>query len=207
MKLNKIIKQALYEEQEGSLRIFYSTDIFLRRTEKQMEQPIEEPEEEPTEEPAEEPAAEEEPEESVDIRGALLTEETFRTKTEGTITVPDEDAKTILTLGDLLAYVNRQTDDSGNQIINDLIIEIISALHNPNMQDQLEQLIFKGDKINATIDYGFSIEDSIGLQINKNIGVDEASLVLRQNGSATSGRFNPNVFQQKIANIFLPELN
>lgn len=209
MRLNKIIKQALYEEESGTLNVFYSTDIFLRRTDGQIETKKEKKKEAEAEQEGEE-ETEETPEEStkdLSYHDSLLNEETFRTKTEGQISVPEDDAKTILTLNDLLAYVNRQSDDSGNQIINDMIIEIINSYIDPNMQDQLETLIFKADKINATIDYGFSKEDSVGLQLNKNMGVEDVSLVLRQNGAPASGKFNPEIFKQKIANIFLPELS
>lgn len=210
MKLNRIIKETLYEEKDTSLNIFYSSDIFVRRTENQMQAKKEEDQPEPEEEQPEEEQPEEQPEEqeeSVSTRDTLLAEETFRSKTEGVIEVPDEDAKTILTLSDLLAYVNRLTDKSGKQIISDLVVEIVEAMSEGAMDNELSSLVFKGDKINAIIDYGIEKEDSVGFQLNKNSGVEDISLVMRQNSAAITGNFNKDFFKRKITNIFLPEIN
>ncbi len=134
--------------------------------------------------------------------------ETFRVKTKGVYSVPNDDAKTILTLEDLLAYVDRIRDDAGNEITNELTIEIVRAItSNEDVSEEVSKLLQRNDKINLIIDYGFSEEDSIGLQLNKNSGVDDASLVMRQNGSPVSGQFNPEMFKTKITNIFLKEID
>ena len=192
MKFGSIMKETLFEEKQEKMKIFYSSDILIRRTENQIQAKTEQESEE-----------EVQAQESTSIRDELLTEETFRSKSEGMINVPENEARTILTLDDLLAYVSRQKVN-GKEIINELIIEIINVLTEGQPQ-QVEELIFKSDKINFTLDYGFNTDDSIGLQLNKNLGVDEASLVIRKNGSPAAGKFDPNLFKQKITTIFLPE--
>lgn len=203
MKLNKIIRSALYEDEAEALNLYYSSDIFIRRTEQQKDA-AREPEE--TEEPAEEEEeqAEEQAEEAVEYRNSLLTEETFRTKTSGVIQVEDADARTIKTLDDLLAYINRQRGENGQQIINDLVVEAVRALVDGSTADELKKLIYSGDKINAVIDYGPSKDDSVGFEITKNIGVDDVSLSLRLDGNIQEN-FNKNVFNQKLI-IFINEL-
>lgn len=196
MKFGSIISETLFEEKQEKMKIFHSSDILIRRTESQIQAKTEEEQPEDQEQP--------EVEESTSIRNELLTEETFRSKSQGLINVPEDEARTILTLDDLLAYLNRQKVN-GKEIINELIIEIINVLVEGSTE-QVEELIFKSDKINFTMDYGFGLDDSIGLQLNKNLGVDEASLVIRKNGSPAAGKFDPNLFKQKITTIFLPEL-
>lgn len=193
MKFGNIMKETLFEEKQEKMKIFYSSDILIRRTENQIQSETEQDSEE-----------EVQAQESTSIRNELLTEETFRSKSEGMINVPESEARTILTLDDLLVYISRQKV-SGKEIINELIIEVINVLIEGQPQ-QVEELIFKSDKINFTLDYGFNTDDSIGLQLNKNLGVDEASLVIRKNGSPAAGKFDPNLFKQKITTIFLPEL-
>lgn len=194
MKLNNIIRQALYEEANSTLKVFYSTDIFLRRTEVQ-----ERPEE--TEKPEKPEGAQEE---STKETKEGLNEETFRTKAEGIIEVENSEAKTILTLNDLLAFINRNRSN-GKEIINDVVVEAIHASIDPNRAEELKELIWKNDKINATIDYGFEKENSVGLQLNKNMGVDEISLIMRMDGKST-GPLNKEIFNQKIMKVLLPEI-
>ena len=206
MKLEKIIKSALYEEVAENLNLYYNTDIFMRRTEiqKDAQQADVEAEEEPAEEePAEEPE-EEQPEESVAYRNSMLNEETFRTKTSGMLKVEDDEARTIKSLDDLLAYINRQVGENGSPIINDLIVEVTRALVDKVGVDEMKKLVYKGDKINAVIDYGPARDDSVGFEITKNIGVDDVSISLRMDGKIQQS-FNENVFNQKLI-IFINEL-
>ena len=206
-----IVENVLNEKaDESKLKIFYNSDIFLRRTEQQRKRAEEKAREarKPDEEETE--TEEETQEESVEETTFPLMEgkETFRVKTKGVYSVPNDDAKTILTLEDLLAYVDRIRDDAGNEITNELTIEIVRAMtSNEDVSEEISKLLQRNDKINLIIDYGFSEEDSIGLQLNKNSGVDDASLVMRQNGSPVSGQFNPEMFKTKITNIFLKEID
>lgn len=207
MKLNSIIREALYEETESKMNLFYSTDIFMRRTEAQKDAQKEEeaePEEtEQTEEPEEggEEEIEDEFGEGVKrYRDNLLNEETFRTKTEGVIPVSYEEARNIKTLPHLLGFINRQVDEkTGKNIINDLVVEIVSTMvtEGPN-SEILKELIYKGDKINVTINYGTEKkENSVGFEITKNIDVEEITLTLLMEDKPQQA-FSLNSFNSKL---------
>lgn len=211
MKLSSIIKEALYEEAESKMKLFYSTDIFMRRTDAQREaqketkepeveeEPVEEPEE--TEEPEEEPAEDEEFGDSVQkYRDSLLNEETFRTKTEGVIPVSYDEARNIKILPHLLGFINRQVDEgTGKQIINDLVVEIVSTMVTEGTDAEiLKELIFKGDKINVTINYGTEKkENSVGFEITKNVGIEDITLTLLMEDKPQQ-TFSLNAFNSKL---------
>jgi len=189
MKLNNIIREALYEEVESKMKLFYKTDIFMRRTEAQIQaqkededEEVEEFEEPEPEETEEEETEEEEVEENVKkFRETLLNEETFRTKTEGVINVSYDEARNIKILSDLLGFINRQVDETtGKQIINDLVVEIVSTIVNEGAEAEiLENLIYKSDKISVIINYGTGQkENSVGFEITKNINVEDITLTL-----------------------------
>ena len=204
MKLNSIIREALYEETESKMKLFYSTDIFMRRTDAQRDaqkEEDEEPEEieEPETEEAETP--EEEFGESVKkFRENLLTEETFRTKTGGVIPVSYDEARNIKILPHLLGFINRQVDKStGRQIINDLVVEIVSTMVTEGADAEiLQELIYKGDKINVTINYGTEQkENSVGFEITKNVGVQDVTLTLLMEDKPQQN-FSLNSFNSKL---------
>ena len=225
MRLSSIIKEALYEEVESKMKLFYKTDIFMRRTDAQMqakkedeeEEPeLEEPDEEEIEVPEEEGEGEEgedeegedeeeEEEEGVEesvkkFRGSLLNEETFRTKTEGVINVLHDEARNIKILPHLLGFINRQTDpNTGKQIINDLVVEVVSTIVNEGADAEiLKSLIFKDDKINVTVNYGTEQkENSVGFEITKNIGVQDVTLTLLMEDKPQQS-FSLNSFNSKL---------
>ena len=224
MRLSSIIKEALYEEVESKMKLFYKTDIFMRRTEAQMqakkedeeEEPeLEEPDEEEIEVPEEEEGEGEEGEDEEDeegeeeedveesvkkFRGSLLNEETFRTKTEGVINVSHDEARNIKILPHLLGFINRQTDpNTGKQIINDLVVEVVSTIVNEGANAEiLKSLIFKDDKINVTVNYGTEQkENSVGFEITKNIGVEEVTLTLLMEDKPQQS-FSLNSFNSKL---------
>lgn len=202
MKLNSIIREALYEETESKMNLFYSTDIFMRRTEAQKDaQKEEEAEPEEAEPEEEEEEVEDEFGEGVkSYRDNLLNEETFRTKTEGTIPVSYDEARNIKTLPHLLGFINRQVDEeTGKNIINDLVVEIVSTMvtEGPN-SEILKELIYKGDKINVTINYGTEKkENSVGFEITKNVDVEEITLTLLMEDKPQQA-FSLNSFNSKL---------
>ena len=214
MRLSSIIKEALYEEVESKMKLFYKTDIFMRRTDAQIqaakkeeEEPeLEEPDEEELQVPEEEPEEEgEEEDEDVEesikkFRGSLLNEETFRTKTEGVINLSHDEARTIKILPDLLGFLERQEDpNTGDQIINELTSEIVSAIVNEGADAEiLKSLIFKDDKINVTVNYGTEQkENSVGFEITKNLGVQDVTLTLLMEDKPQQS-FSLNSFNSKL---------
>lgn len=214
-KLQSIINEVLYEATEKNLKIFFKTDVFIQ----DFKEPEEEEEEEPvTTEPvitepvapiAQQPAtvgsqviAQEETEE----KEKLLTEDIFKSKTEGIDTIKQEKAKTILTLDDLLEYLENQKDDEGNRILDELTVEIIKSLADATTEKVVSDILHKGDKCNVTLDYGFDEQDSIGFQISKNAGVDLATMIMRKDGDPMTGAFNLAVFNQTITGVFLKEI-
>lgn len=201
MKLSSIIKEALYEEAESKMKLFYSTDIFMRRTDAQREAQKETKEPEVEEEPEKEPAEDEGFGDSVQkYRDSLLNEETFRTKTEGVIPVSYDEARNIKILPHLLGFINRQVDKgTGKQIINDLVVEIVSTMVTEGTDAEiLKELIFKGDKINVTINYGTEKkENSVGFEITKNVGIEDITLTLLMEDKPQQ-IFSLNAFNSKL---------
>lgn len=209
MKLKNIIDNVLYEKVTKGLKIFYTTDIFIREREEQPEETPPEDTAAPTPEGEATPPEGGAPESGASKPVAPKQEvekTTFRAKSSGEELVANEKAKTILTIDDLLAYIDRQTDASGKKIINELVVEVVLALIEDNPQLNLEDLLHESDKLNVMVDYGFDKEDSIGFQITKNSGVNVASLIMRRDGSPLAGKFNPTVFNQTITNVFLKEI-
>lgn len=208
-KVSDLIDQVLYEKkQQKSTFIFYNMDVFIQEF---KEEPAEEPQPEPEVQPeqpegitGEEPQQEESTKEKRLIV-SVLNEEIFKFKSEGVISVPIKEAKSIITLEDVLAYMNR-VDTEKNDIINDLVIETILNLINPETQQNAQEILNEGDKLNVMIDYGFDKEDSIGIQISKNPGSQVATLLLRKDGKPMNGPFDVTIFNNTIANIFLKEL-
>jgi len=187
-KLNKLIREVLYEEKGKIIKLFYTTDIVL--VEKNME----------------EPAPEKENQEELSMEQAKTPKGIFKSKLSGEATLSSEEAKTILSLEDLLSFLNKKFDKN-NKIINDLVVEIILSLTEKEDLEKIADLLSKEDKINIIIDYGFSEEDSIGIQVNKNLGVDLATLLMRKDGKPMgNGTFDVNIFNQTITNIFLKEI-
>lgn len=221
--LNSIIKEVLYEQKEKSLKVFYTVDVFIQdfpsddEEEEQPEEPVQAEQPAPAEAPPEGAAPPPEggvpPEEeqlplaqSTKETGKKLNEEIYKFDTEGVLTVPAKDAKTILTLNDLLEYIADKKDEEGNQIFNDLVVETIRALTGQQTQKAVQDLLNQGDEMNVTIDYGFDQDDSIGLQVSKNKGVAMATIIMRKDGSPMTGQFNVPVFNQTITGVFLKEI-
>lgn len=217
-KLQSLIREVLYEEKEKNLKIIYNTDIFIQDfqdEEKPKEETPEEPEAEPVaaqpvvQEPAVEPAATTQPVapvESVEQENNLIVEDIFKSKTEGSVVVVQEKAKTILTLNDLLEYLEDEKSEDENQILNDIAVEIVKSLSDADTKDIVSDVLHKGDKCNITLDYGFDEKDSIGFQISKNAGVDLATMIMRKDSEPMTGPFNLQVFNQTITGVFLKEI-
>lgn len=202
-KVSDLIDQVLYEKkQQKSTSIFYNIDVFIQEF---KEEPIEEPAEQPEGITGEEPVQQEESTKEKRLIVSVLNEEIFKFKSEGVLKVPIEEAKSIITLEDILAYMNK-VDTEQNDIINDLVIETILNLIEPETQQNAQEILNEGDKLNIMIDYGFDKEDSIGIQISKNPGSKVATLLLRKDGKPMNGPFDVTIFNNTIANIFLKEL-
>ena len=80
-----------------------------------------------------------------------------------------------------MGFINRQVDETtGKQIINDLVVEIVSTIVNEGAEAEiLENLIYKSDKISVIINYGTEQkENSVGFEITKNINVEDITLTL-----------------------------
>jgi len=217
-KLSSLIKEVLYEEKEKNLKIYYTTDVFIQEFPDE-EEPEEEPEQQAPAPEAPAPAApaaptapevaggeQAPPVEATKEKENLIVEEIFKSKTQGEITVTQDEAKSILTLNDLLEYLEDKKDGDERQIVNDLTVEVIKALSGQETDQAVQEVLNKGDKCNITLDYGFDKEDSIGLQVSKNPGVNLATMIMRKDGSPMTGNFNLQVFNQTITSVFLKEI-
>ena len=200
--LSNVISEVLYEEKNKSLKLFYKVDVLVQNFPE--EEPEEEPKEEPTEQPAPEapapaPAAPTTPQTAAatpaqgitastkEDAKKLITEEVFKSKSNGEISIPQEEAENIQTMDDLLDYLSDKKEENG-QIINDLVIEIILTLAGLG-QKGVDDVINKGDKVIVDLDYGFAKDDSIGIKVNKLSGSDTATLAIKKDGKILPGPF------------------
>jgi hypothetical protein len=190
-KFNEVLKRVLFEEGFKNLQVFYDVDVFIQEF-KDSKKPKETPAPTP-------PPGDAIPE------STNLNEEIFSFKNAGSITLDKKGALNILTLNDLLAYI--KNENSKGQIINELVVEIIRSLSGEDTESAAQDILNEGDKCNVIIDYGFSKDDSVGVQVSKNKGVKMASLVMRKDGNVFgSGKFVKNIFNNTITNVFLKEL-
>lgn len=214
-KLNAIINEVLYESSKKTLKVFYEADVFIQDFPEDQEDDEEEGGEEQQQQPPQggEEGGEEaqqggEAQENQDTKvnpSRQLAEDIFQTKVEGKLTIPEEKAKAILTLNDLLEYLKDQEIDN-RPLMSELVIEVVLSLAGDDTQRAANEIISEGDKVNITLDYGFSKDDSIGLQVSKNPGVKMATLVMRKNGEPVTGNFSSSLFNQMITNVFIKEL-
>lgn len=203
MKVNSIINEILYEGKSKSLQIFYNVDVFIQgftkdETDKKVKEPEIAPESPVPETPAPIPAPPETPPvENTNEKGNLLLEEIYKSKDKGEIVVPKEDTENIQTIEDLLDYLSDIKGENGKQPINDLIIEIILSIAGEGGR-VIEEIVKKGDKIHIDVKYGESIENSIGLKVNKNSGSDTITLSMTKDNKVIPGTFDTAQFNKQI---------
>jgi hypothetical protein len=195
MRLSNIIDEILYEKKNKTLNLFYNVDIFIQGF-KQKEEPEVEP---VKQEKPEEPAKQEKLEpkvESKTFHGNFLVEDIFKTKNNGSIVVPEEDADNIQTLEDLVEYLS-DANENGKPVLNDLTKEIIISLAGIG-EKAVDDLVSEGDKIVVDIDYGADKNNSIGVRINKSAGSNTISIVMKKDNQIIPSEFSLPEFNKQL---------
>ena len=222
-KVNTILKEILYEEKDKkSLKLFYKVDIFIQDF-ISPEQETTEPKTRPGQTQPE-PVA---PAIPGAIPGAIpppagltasvnyykdqtLNEDIFKAKGNGEIFVPKSTAENIQTLEDLLDFLSDEEhnikagkEEKGNikklknKIIDDLVIEIILAVTGVG-QKSIQEIINRGDKLMIDVDYGSSIDNSIGFKVNKRSGSDTLTMIMKKDGKILTGKFDTPTFNKML---------
>lgn len=221
--VKSVIDDVIFEEKNVNLKLIYDIDVFIQKfkDEKDKETETEEPEvtqvpTEPEATPAATPEEETPATEGFDDKGNLLTEEVFKQKVAGELIVPKEAAMNIQTIQDLIDYlsdkdhvaekktaIQRALDKKGKvqkkgKIISPLIQEVILLLAGIGGEEELGDIIDKGDKVIVQLQYGNSATDNIGLKINKNAGTDVFSIMIVKDGEILPGTFDQTLINKQI---------
>jgi len=124
------------------------------------------------------------------------TSTSYINKAKGETPVKTDKIKNIQNIFNLLDYTGDLVEN-GKPLINELAVEIIKAYIEGGAK-AIEELIQKEDKIIVDIDYGFDVEDSIGIKLNKTGGSDLVSLTMKKNGNIVQGDFSQKIFESQI---------
>jgi len=222
-KVNTILKEILYEEKDKkSLKLFYKVDIFIQdfiSPEQETTEPKTRPGQTQPEPvtpaiPGAIPGAIPPPAgltASVNsYKDQTLNEDIFKAKGNGEIFVPKSTAENIQTLEDLLDFLSDEEhnikagkEEKGNikklknKIIDDLVIEIILAVTGVG-QKSIQEIINRGDKLMIDVDYGSSIDNSIGFKVNKRSGSDTLTMIMKKDGKILTGKFDTPTFNKML---------
>lgn len=123
--------------------------------------------------------------------------------TRGELVVPKEEAQNIQTLEDILDYLSDKTDQSNRKILDDVILQVIRISSGVSDGSQaLGEVIKKDDKLLVDINYGISLDDSIGFKINKLSGSDSLTISLKKDGKILSGKFDSQLFNRFVVEVY-----
>lgn len=218
--VKQLIDQVILEVKSDSLKLFYEVDVFIQEFKDKEKEDAELAPAAGTAVPVPPtPVATTPPDntipppaESFDEEGNLLTEAIFKNKAAGELIVPKEDALNIQTIQDLIEYLSdkkvekqsavqkvlgKKGSVAGGKIISPEVQEVISILVG-NGNQELADIIDKGDKVIIDVDYGPERENSIGFKVNKNAGTEVFSIMMKQNGKILPGKFDQSLINRQI---------
>ncbi len=90
------------------------------------------------------------------------------------------------------------TQQSETNIISPTVQEVILILAGAGGDQELADIIDKGDKVIVDIDYGTNKNTSIGFKINKNAGTSDFSIMIKKDGKLLSGTFEQSMLNKQI---------
>jgi hypothetical protein len=207
-----IRKEFLFESKKevaGALKIFYSIDIKIKEDSSPIEQPkepvappVQEPapvEQQPVEQPAQQPA------QQPVVQQENINEEeddddddkTIVKKLDGVLTLTKEDADNIQSIEDLIDFM-ADKKNNGEKILDELTVEVITALIMAPDAMKTNEIIKKDDQIIITIYYGYKKENSIGFKILKRKGVSSVSTIMLKDNEVLDSQFDFRKFNSQI---------
>ena len=207
-----IRKEFLFESKKevaGALKIFYSIDIKIQEEGTPIEQPQEPT---PAQEPqpvAQEPAPQPQPvaqEPQPVVQQESINEEdddddkTIVKKLDGVLTLTKEDADNIQSIEDLIDFM-ADKKNNGEKILDELTVEVITALIMAQDAIKKNEIIKKDDQIIITIYYGYKKENSIGFKILKRKGVSSVSTIMLKDNEVLDSQFDFRKFNSQIVDI------
>ena len=205
-----IRKELLFESKKevaGALKIFYSIDIKIQEEGTPIEQPQEPT---PVQEPqpvAQEPAPQPQPvaqepqpvvqQESINEEEEDDDDKTIVKKLDGVLTLTKEDADNIQSIEDLIDFM-ADKKNNGEKILDELTVEVITALIMAPDAMKTNEIIKKDDQIIITIYYGYKKENSIGFKILKRKGVSSVSTIMLKDNEVLDSQFDFRKFNSQI---------
>lgn len=204
-----IRKEFLFESKKevaGALKIFYSIDIKIQEEGTPIEQPQEPaPQSQPqpvAQEPAPQPQPVAQEPQSVVQQESINEEEddddkTIVKKLDGVLTLTKEDADNIQSIEDLIDFM-ADKKNNGEKILDELTVEVITALIMAPDAMKTNEIIKKDDQIIITIYYGYKKENSIGFKILKRKGVSSVSTIMLKDNEVLDSQFDFRKFNSQI---------
>lgn len=202
-----IRKEFLFESKKevaGALKLFYSIDVKIQEEE---DIPIEQPQEPQQPQPvAQEPVPQPQPaltqEPQPVVQQESINEEddddkTIVKKLDGVLTLTKEDADNIQSIEDLIDFM-ADKKNNGEKILDELTVEVITALIMAPDAMKTNEIIKKDDQIIITIYYGYKKENSIGFKILKRKGVSSVSTIMLKDNEVLDSQFDFRKFNSQI---------
>jgi len=206
-KDKKVKKDGMFakepQKKEKGIKVFYSIKSNITDTasimdaEANTEVPTELPPETPATAPVPEtPVAAATPEtqnqtvpatnpllQSTILKGLSLNEESYSFNKEGELTIPVVETAMISSLESLIDYLSQDKASKKGAILDEVMSNVLMIASGINGAKQLTSIIKKEDYIYCSMDFGNSVEDSIGILLRKVAGVNLVSLNLKKDGN------------------------
>lgn len=202
-------KELLFEtkkETAGALKVFYDIDIKIM--EEQAPPPVQQqPQQEvPTQtipQPVEPVPAPVPVQNNMPVQQESINEDesddskSVIKKLNGVLTLTKEDADNIQSIEDLIDFLGDKKD-RGQQILDDLTVEILTSLVMTPDAMSTSDIIKKEDQIIITIFYGYKKDNSIAFKILKRRGVGSVSLIMLKDNEVLDSKFDYKKFNSQI---------
>lgn len=120
-------------------------------------------------------------------------------KAQGMVDVPESNIENIQNLHNLIDYMTGLVE-GGKPLIDELVSEVIKTAADEG-NESLQDLVQEEDKIIVDVDYGFELQDSVGIKLNKTSGSDLISFSMKKDNNIIPGTFNLEIFEQQILAI------
>ena len=213
-----IKKEFLFEEKKeksGALKVFYNIDIKIK-DEKDPEKSVPPPVQEPVQAPAptiQEPNPALAPtlpvQESINEEDLPVEPEVGPGEQEpnvgkdiikhidGVISLSKDDVENIQTIDDLLDLLGDKKHD-GQDLLDDLTIEVITSLVGNPEAMKAQNLLKKDDQIIISLAFGYKKDDSVGIKILKRRGVSSVSIMMTKDNEVLDSPFDTKRFNGQI---------
>ena len=214
MKIKRIFDEILYEKSSKGLVIFYKIDVAITETqeaENELEnQPVQQsPEQQQPQQQMQQPQqqmqqggmGQEIPANQIQMPPGMgestLYEESFVSKTHGSVKISTNEVDNIQSLEDLLDHLSSKITKNGVPVLDDAISEIIMNMASGGAES-IGDLVNREDKILINVDYGTDVDNSVGFKALKSAGTNTLSLVMKKDNKVLPGPFDVKEFNNML---------